>query len=129
MKTQFVPDALAQAIWQGKTLNNKSLVHHSGRGSQHLSIKHAERLAEAEINLSAGTVAYDRASGRHWFKTTGAGTGRMRHPFWRLRGPTGATVALKSSKPKPSTRSVPPNSFREIPARSRMGNLEMGQLV
>ena len=130
LKTPFVPDALEQAIWQRKTLNNKSLVHHSDRGSQYLSIKYTGRPAEAGINLPVGTVgdAYDRASGRHWFKTTGEGPGRMRHPFGRLRGPTAATVALKSSKPKSSTRSAP-NSFREINARSRMGNLEMGRLV
>ena len=63
MKTQFVLDALEQAIWQRKTLDNKSLVHHSDRGSQYLSIKYTERLAEAEIDLSVGTVgdAYDNA--------------------------------------------------------------------
>ena len=77
MKTQFVLDALEQAIWQRKTPDNNSLVHHSDRGSQYLSIKYTERLAEAEIDLSVGTVgdAYDRASGRHWFETTGEGLG------------------------------------------------------
>ncbi len=63
MKTQFVLDALDQAIWQRKTQDNKSLIHHSDRGSQYLSIKYTERLAEAEIDLSVGTVgdAYDNA--------------------------------------------------------------------
>ena len=63
MKTQFVLDALEQAIWQRKTPDNKSLVHHSDRGSQYLSIKYTERLTEAEIDLSVGTVgdAYDNA--------------------------------------------------------------------
>jgi transposase InsO family protein len=63
MKTQFVLDALDQAIWQRKTADNKSLVHHSDRGSQYLSIKYTERLAEAKIDLSVGTVgdAYDNA--------------------------------------------------------------------
>ena len=63
MKTQFVLDALDQAIWQRKTPDNKSLVHHSDRGSQYLSIKYTERLAEAKIDLSVGTVgdAYDNA--------------------------------------------------------------------
>jgi hypothetical protein len=32
------------------------LVHHSDRGSQYLSIKYTERLAQAEIDLSVGTV-------------------------------------------------------------------------
>ena len=46
-----------------KDADNKSLVHHSDRGSQYLSIKYTERLAEAEIDLSVGTVgdAYDNA--------------------------------------------------------------------
>ena len=34
MTTKFVLDALDQAIWQRKTPDNKSLVHHSDRGSQ-----------------------------------------------------------------------------------------------
>ena len=63
MTTKFVLDALDQAIWQRKTPDNKSLVHHSDRGSQYLSIKYTERLAAAEIDLSVGTVgdAYDNA--------------------------------------------------------------------
>ena len=63
MKTQFVLDALEQAIWQRKTPDNKALVHHSDRGSQYLSIKYTERLDEAKIDLSVGTVgdAYDNA--------------------------------------------------------------------
>ena len=104
MRTQFVLDALDQAIWQRKMPDNKSLVHHSDRpshglkanrcratGSQYLSIKYTERLAEAEIDLSVGTVgdAYDRASGRHWFKTTGEGPGRMCLVLSRIRaGPS-----------------------------------------
>ena len=55
MTTKFVLDALDQAIWQRKTPDNKSLVHHSDRGSQYLSIKYTERLAAAEIDLSVGT--------------------------------------------------------------------------
>ena len=63
MTTQFVLDALEQAIWQRKPLENKSLIHHSDRGSQYLSIKYTERLAEANINPSVGTVgdSYDNA--------------------------------------------------------------------
>ncbi|UTH46723.1 DDE-type integrase/transposase/recombinase (plasmid) [Loktanella salsilacus] len=63
MATQFVLDALEQAIWQRKMPENKRLTHYSDRGSQYLSIKYTERLADAEINLSVGTVgdAYDNA--------------------------------------------------------------------
>lgn len=34
MSAQFVLDALEQALWQRKPLGNKSLIHHSDRGSQ-----------------------------------------------------------------------------------------------
>ena len=55
-QTQFALDALEHAIRQRKTPDNKSLVHHFDRRSQYLSIKYTERLAEAKIDLSVGTV-------------------------------------------------------------------------
>ncbi|CAG0909066.1 unnamed protein product [Cyprideis torosa] len=63
MATQFVLDALDQAIWQRKTPDNNALVHHSDRGSQYLSIKYTERLVEFGIDPSVGTVgdSYDNA--------------------------------------------------------------------
>ena len=44
---------------------------------QYMSIRYTERLAKTGIEPSDGSVgdAYDRASGRHWFKTTGEGFG------------------------------------------------------
>ncbi len=58
----FVLDALEQAIHQRRPAQNK-LVHHSVRGSQYLSIKYAERLADAKIAPSVGSVgdSYDNA--------------------------------------------------------------------
>ena len=63
MATQFVLDALDQAIWQRKTPDHNALVHHSDRGSQYLSIKYTERLVEVGIDPSVGTVggSYDNA--------------------------------------------------------------------
>jgi transposase InsO family protein len=63
MSTQFVLDALDQAIFQRKSLKNRGLIHHSDRGSQYLSITYTERLAEAGIDPSVGTVgdSYDNA--------------------------------------------------------------------
>jgi len=63
MTTQFVLDALEQAIWQRKPSGNKALIHHSDRGSQYLSIRYTERLALADIDASVGTVgdSYDNA--------------------------------------------------------------------
>jgi transposase InsO family protein len=63
MTTQFVLDALDQALWSRKPLGNKSLIHHSDRGAQYLSIKYTERLADADVDPSVGTVgdSYDNA--------------------------------------------------------------------
>jgi putative transposase len=63
MTTQFVLDALEQALWQRKPLGSKSLIHHSDRGSQYLSIRYTERLADADVDPSVGTVgdSYDNA--------------------------------------------------------------------
>ena len=59
----FVLDALEQAIHDRKPINNGSLIHHSDRGSQYLSIKYTERLAEAGIEPSVGSIgdSYDNA--------------------------------------------------------------------
>lgn len=63
MTTQLVLDALEQAIWQRRPAMNKTLTHHSDRGSQYLSMKYTERIAEAQIEPSVGSVgdAYDNA--------------------------------------------------------------------
>ena len=58
----FVLDALEQAIHERRPVGG-DLVHHSDRGSQYLSIKYTERLAEAGIEPSVGSVgdSYDNA--------------------------------------------------------------------
>ena len=59
----FVLDALEQALHDRKPVGKDGLVHHSDRGSQYLSIKYTDRLAEAGIKPSAGSVgdSYDNA--------------------------------------------------------------------
>ena len=59
----FVLDALEQAVHQRRPSKSMGLVHHSDRGSQYLSIKYSERLAEAGIEPSVGSVgdSYDSA--------------------------------------------------------------------
>jgi transposase InsO family protein len=56
-------DALNQAICQRMPSQAARLIHHSDRGSQYLSIKYTERLAEAGIDPSVGSVgdSYDNA--------------------------------------------------------------------
>ncbi len=53
----FVLDALEQALHERRPVNRGGLVHHSDRGSQYVSIRYSERLAEAGIEPSVGSVA------------------------------------------------------------------------
>jgi len=63
MHTEFVLDALEQALYDRKPSEDDGLVHHSDRGSQYLSIRYSERLAEAGIEPSVGSKgdSYDSA--------------------------------------------------------------------
>jgi putative transposase len=62
-KTDFVLDALEQALYDRRPVKNDGLVHHSDRGVQYVSIRYTERLAEAGIEPSVGSVgdSYDNA--------------------------------------------------------------------
>jgi transposase InsO family protein len=63
MQAGFVLDALEQALHDRRPAETDGLVHHSDRGSQYVSIKYTERLAEAGIEPSVGSVgdSYDNA--------------------------------------------------------------------
>ena len=63
MRTDFVLDALEQALYARQPEQGSSLVHHSDRGSQYVSIRYTERLAEAGIEPSVGSKgdSYDNA--------------------------------------------------------------------
>ena len=63
MTTRFVLDALEQALHDRRPAHRGGLIHHSDRGSQYVSIKYTERLAEAGIEPSVGSVgdSYDNA--------------------------------------------------------------------
>ena len=53
MHAELVLDALEQALWSRSGI--KGVVHHSDRGSQYLSIRYSERLAENAIVASVGS--------------------------------------------------------------------------
>ena len=59
----FVLDALEQALHERRPAQGGGLVHHSDRGVQYVSIKYTERLADAGIEPSVGSVgdSYDNA--------------------------------------------------------------------
>ena len=56
-------DALEQALHDRRPVQAGGLIHHSDRGGQYLSIRYTERLAEAGIEPSVGSVgdSYDNA--------------------------------------------------------------------
>jgi len=62
-KTDFVLDALEQALHDRRPIYKGGLIHHSDRGGQYLSIRYSERLALAGIEPSVGSVgdSYDNA--------------------------------------------------------------------
>lgn len=63
MHTDFVLDALEQALYDRQPAQAEGLIHHSDRGSQYVSIRYTERLAEAGIEPSVGSRgdSYDNA--------------------------------------------------------------------
>jgi transposase InsO family protein len=62
-RTDFVLDALEQALYDRRPVRQGGLVHHSDRGVQYVSIRYTERLAEAGIETSVGSIgdSYDNA--------------------------------------------------------------------
>ncbi len=62
-ETGFVLDALEQALHDRRPAQRAGLVHHSDRGSQYVSIRYTERLAEVGIEPSVGSIgdSYDNA--------------------------------------------------------------------
>jgi transposase InsO family protein len=63
MHADFVLDALEQALYARRPQRDDELIHHSDRGSQYVSIRYTERLAEAGIEPSVGSKgdSYDNA--------------------------------------------------------------------
>ncbi len=63
LRTDFVLDALEQAIYDRREAGIDELVHHSDRGTQYLSMRYTDRLTEAGIAPSVGSRgdSYDNA--------------------------------------------------------------------
>jgi len=63
MRTDFVLDALNQALCDRRPLRKGGLIHHSDRGVQYVSIRYTQRLADAGVETSVGSVgdSYDNA--------------------------------------------------------------------
>jgi putative transposase len=55
LRTDFVLDALEQAIYDRRGAGTTDLIHHSDRGTQYLSMRYTDRLTEAGIAPSVGS--------------------------------------------------------------------------
>ena len=120
-RTDFVLDALEQALYDRRPVRKGGLVHHSDRGVQYVSIKYTDRLAEAGIEPSVGSVgdSYDNALAETVNGLYKTEVIHRRGPWRKLRpsssprsnGSTGSTIDDYSSpsetsrppKPKPTT--------------------------
>ena len=99
-------DALEQALYGRAVGPRDALVHHGDRGSQYLSIRYTERLAQAGIEQLVGSVgdSYDNALAESiigLYKTEvirprGPWRGLERVEFATLSGSTGSTIGGSS---------------------------------
>ena len=53
-KTDFVLDALEQALYARRPPHRSGLIHHSERGGQYVSIRYTERLGKAGAHSTEG---------------------------------------------------------------------------
>ena len=63
LRSDIALDALEQALYDRRFVDGEELIHHSDHGVQYVSIRYTERLAEAGIEPSVGSVgdSYDNA--------------------------------------------------------------------
>jgi putative transposase len=63
LRSDIALDALEQALYDRRFADGEELIHHSDLGVQYVSIRYTERLAEAGIEPSVGSVgdSYDNA--------------------------------------------------------------------
>ena len=87
----FVLDVLEQAVHERRPVKGMGLVHHSDRGSQYLSIKYTERLAEAGIEPHV--PVFDKSARRD-------GTFERNDFIYDHRSDTYACPAGKTLKPR-----------------------------
>ena len=88
LRTDFVLDALEQAIYDRWRRRAGGLVHHSDRGTQYLSMRYTDRLADAGIAPSVGSRgdAYDNALAESVIGLFKTEVIQRRGPWRRSRG-------------------------------------------
>ena len=139
LRTDLALDALEQALWARRpdTAPDRRLVHHSDAGSQYLSIRYTNRLTQAGITPSVGSVgdSYDNALARVGHRPIQDRThppertmaqprpGRVHHP--RIRGLVQPPPAPRTHRTHPTRQKRRPTYYREhTPAQLRWSQVK-----
>jgi putative transposase len=123
LRTDLALDALEQALWARP--DTDQLVHHSDRGVQYLSIRYTERLAEAGIEPSVGSVgdSYDNALAESVIGLYKTEVIRRRGPWRNLEAVEFATLEwvdwFNHRRLLEPIGNVPPAEFEEAFYRSQ----------
>ena len=123
LRTDLALDALEQALWARP--DTDQLVHHSDRGVQYLSIRYTERLAEAGIEPSVGSVgdSYDNALAETVIGLYKTEVIRRRGPWRNLEAVEFATLEwvdwFNNRRLLEPTGNIPPVEFEELYYRSQ----------
>jgi len=118
LRSDLALDALEQALYD-RRVNDGELVHHSDRGVQYLSIRYTERLAEAGIEPSVGSVgdAYDNALAESVMSLFKTEVIRQRGPWRSLESVEFATLEwvawFNNARILERIGYVPPAEFEE----------------
>jgi transposase InsO family protein len=94
LRTDFVLDALDQAIYERCGEDVGDLIHHSDRGSQYLAMRYTDRLIDAGIEPSVGSRgdAYDNALAETVIGLFKTEVIRLKGPWRHLEGVEFATL-------------------------------------
>jgi transposase InsO family protein len=95
LRTDFVLDALEQAVYDRCGAGVTDLVHHSDRGTQYVSMRYTDRLAEVGIAPSVGSRgdSYDNALAESLIGLFKAEVIQRKGPWRHLEGVEFATLA------------------------------------
>jgi putative transposase len=129
LRTDLALDALDQALWARPDM--QQLVHHSDRGVQYLSIRYTERLTEAGIEPSVGSVgdSYDNALAESVIGLYKTEVIRQRGPWKNLEAVEFATLEwidwFNNRRLLEPIGDVPPAEFEEVYYRSQKAQVQV----
>jgi len=129
-RTDLALDALEQAVYDRSCQGLDGLIHHSDRGSQYLSIRYTDRLREAGIEPSVGSVgdSYDNALAESVIGLFKTEVIRRRGPWKRLEDVEFATLEwvdwFNHRRLLEPIGDVPPVEFEAAYRRQQAGQVQ-----